>query len=88
MENPFRPVYAELTEEQKQAVKTIKDKAMELYEAFHILCEDQVDPRCLAAAKTHLETTVMWATKAVTKPAEPKKEPEAPSQDMAEPEAA
>lgn len=67
MENPFRPVYSELTEQQKLAVDTIKEKAMELFETFHILCEDKVDQRCMAVAKTNLEQAVMWAVKASTK---------------------
>ena len=66
MDNPFRPVYKELSEEQKLAVDTIKEKAMELYEALHTLCPDKCDQRMMALAKTNLEQAAMWAVKGLT----------------------
>ncbi|MCK5019715.1 MAG: hypothetical protein KAS32_21835 [Candidatus Peribacteraceae bacterium] len=71
MENPFVPVYSELSDEQKALVKLIKDQAFELYKsvcAGHNLSPQQGDARCLAVAKTKLEEAVMWAVKGVTNP--------------------
>lgn len=65
---PFRPVYRQLHAEESDAVASIKDKAADLWDALNAASTlPNVDPRCLATARTKLEECVMWATKAVTK---------------------
>lgn len=66
MDNPFVPEYKELTQDQKDKVKEIKDKAFALHEA--ICTAFDADPRCSSVAKTKLEEAVMWAVKGITNP--------------------
>lgn len=65
---PFRPIYRQLHAEESDAVASIKDKAADLWDALNAASTlPNVDPRCIAYARTKLEEHVMWATKAVTK---------------------
>ena len=58
--NMFRPVYRELSQEEKDKLEEIKNKAQELY--------DLIDSptRYNALSKTSLEESVMWAVKGIT----------------------
>lgn len=60
--NPFRPVYKELTEDQKAQMERVKTKAYELY----LEMQAGNDPRCMATSRTKLEEAVMWAVKGIT----------------------
>lgn len=69
MTDTFRKEYTPLDEEQKASMSAIKDKAQELLDLF----DKSVSPeersersRCMAVARTNLETTIMWAVKGVT----------------------
>lgn len=69
MQDTFRKEYKPLTEEQKHHTAIVKNTADLLLEAFN----NAVDPeerseraRCMAVAKTQLETAVMWAVKGIT----------------------
>lgn len=62
-ENIFRPVYRELSEEEKAQMSTIKDAAHLLYE--QIMATPESRERSIAI--TNLEQAVMWAVKGVTK---------------------
>lgn len=64
MENVFRPDYRELSDDEKQLVSDLKDKANEL---FLIIDGVLGQGRELAIAKTKLEESVMWAVKGITK---------------------
>jgi len=69
--NPFRKQHKELTDDQKQAVSQVKNDAECLYATICDLSEriedkGNIDPRCLAVAKTKLEEAVMWAVKGFT----------------------
>lgn len=55
--NVFRPVYRELTEEEKNLINEIKTKAQELYDLF---------PADAVKSKDRLEESVMWAVKGIT----------------------
>lgn len=58
----FNQEYRQLTDEEKEKVKAIKDKADELYELF----VGVTDGRMQALAKTKLEECIMWAVKGIT----------------------
>lgn len=65
----FRIEYTPLTEDQKIQMKELKEKARELLNLFNAAVptdERSERSRCMAVARTNLETTVMWAVKAVT----------------------
>lgn len=62
MADVFRKDYVVLSDDQKIAIADIKDKAEELYALF----AKQTPSREIAVAKTELETSVMWAIKAIT----------------------
>ena len=67
MADIFRKVYSPVSEEKKAIVAKVKDKAQELYDI--LIDADTVanaDGRGLAIAKTELETSIMWAVKALT----------------------
>lgn len=69
MADTFRKEYAPLDEEQKSNMNAIKDKAQELLDLFDstVSPEERSDrSRCMAIARTNLETTIMWAIKGVT----------------------
>ena len=65
----FRKEYTPLDDEQKASMDLIKDKAQELLDLFDktVAPEERSDrSRCMAVARTNLETTIMWAVKGVT----------------------
>ena len=69
MADTFRKEYTPLTEDQKNQMAAIKDKAVELMDLFQavVLAEERSErSRCMAIARTNLEQTIMWAVKAVT----------------------
>ena len=69
MSDTFRKVYTPLSAERKQEMLDIKVKAEELLELFNKavpLDERSERSRCMAVARTNLETTIMWAVKGVT----------------------
>lgn len=59
----FNNEYRELTEEEKEQVKMVKDQADILYS---LIGHQMIDPRMQALAKTKLEECVMWAVKGIT----------------------
>jgi hypothetical protein len=71
--NPFRPVYRERSIHERELVEQIKDQALALSLLFD-RTGLQISPRplsyeqarYLSLARTALEESVMWATKAVT----------------------
>lgn len=71
MENQHRKItgYRDFTEAELAAMNRLKAKAEELR---HLLDEIQqipnVDGRCLAIARTELQTGFMWANRAVARP--------------------
>ena len=66
--NIFRPVYRELSDEEKQKVSEIKDKAQELYLKFESISQENSLEKgnYVVLAKTNLEQSIMWAVKAIT----------------------
>jgi len=65
----FRKEYTPLSEDQKSQMGAVKDMA----ESLEGLLNGVLDPnerseraRCIAVAKTNLETTIMWAVKGIT----------------------
>ncbi len=69
MSDTFRKEYKPLTEDQKEHVNVVKNTAGLLLDAFN----NAIDPeersersRCMAVAKTQLETAIMWAVKGIT----------------------
>jgi len=70
MEDIFRKTYTPLDDEQKAQMVEVKELAEVLLNKMNSI----VDPaqerseraRCMAIARTHLETAVMFAVKAVT----------------------
>lgn len=66
MSNVFRSVYRELSDEEKAAINEIKDRAQALWDALNAAIPVGADGRQIALAKTNLEQSVMWATKALT----------------------
>lgn len=59
----FNQEYRQLTDEEKENVKIIKDEADALYNGIE---NTVTDPRMKACAKTKLEECVMWAVKGIT----------------------
>lgn len=65
----FRIEYTPLNEDQQIQMKELKEKARELLNLFNAAVpqdERSERSRCMAVARTNLETTIMWAVKAVT----------------------
>lgn len=65
----FRGTYRELSEEEKNIVADIKDRAEELYGVIDNYAGQQgagLMQRYYALAKTNLEEAVMWAVKGIT----------------------
>lgn len=58
----FRPVYRQLTDDEKKLTDDIKDRAEEL----HQLIQKMPKSRHQSVAITKLEEAVMWAVKGVT----------------------
>ncbi len=67
MADTFRKNYRALSDDNSLLITQIKDKAEELESLFN-----KVNNREMSVAKTNLETTIMWATKAVVLSDEPK----------------
>lgn len=68
MTDVFRKEYGQLTDEQKAQGLAIKLEAEKLLELFNkvVPTEERSErSRCMAIARTNLETTIMWAAKAV-----------------------
>ena len=68
MTDIFRKEYAPLTDEQKVMGLKIKEQAEKLLELFNkaVPIEERSErSRCMAVARTNLETTIMWAVKGV-----------------------
>lgn len=61
--NVMRHEYRVLTQAEKDAMKAIKDRGLELYE----LIESLGSSRELSIAKTKAEESVMWAIKHLTR---------------------
>ena len=69
MTHTFREKYTPLDDEQKEKMSAIKAKAQELLDLFDstVTREERSDrSRCMAVARTNLETTIMWAVKGIT----------------------
>lgn len=69
MSDIFRQEYSPVSSEASAKVLEVKQKAQELYDSIDfigILGVPGIDYRCLAVAKTELETAVMWAIKGLT----------------------
>lgn len=68
MTDTFRKEYRPLSEQQKELIELIKDRAESLLSAFneYVNFEIAVDARQMALAKTNLEQAIMWAVKAIT----------------------
>lgn len=60
--NIMRHVGRDLTDAEKAAVKFVKDKALELWEAIHASGVS----REVSLAKTKVEEAVMWVVKGLT----------------------
>lgn len=69
MNDTFRKEYTPLTEQQKQQMAEVKEQAEQLLNLFNAIVpidERSERSRCMAVARTNLETTIMWAVKGVT----------------------
>lgn len=69
MNDLFRKEYTTLSEEQKDQMADIKNEAQVLLDRINRIVpleERSERSRCMAIARTHLETAVMFAVKAVT----------------------
>jgi len=69
MADTFRKEYTPLTDEQKMHMMLVKEEAerlLDLFNQFVPIEERSERSRCMAIARTNLETTIMWAVKAVT----------------------
>jgi hypothetical protein len=65
----FRKVYTPLTEEQKEAMLILKESGEEILAIMGAMVpkdERSERSRCMAIARTNLETAIMYAVKAVT----------------------
>lgn len=60
--NPFRPAYRKLPPDEQALHDAIKDKAYDLHCLFSLIPQG----RLASIAKTDLESSVMWAIKALT----------------------
>lgn len=66
MADTFRKVYTPITDAQKAEVLALKEKAEELIALMADPMDHSDKARCLAIARTHLETAVMFAVKGLT----------------------
>jgi len=65
----FRMVYEPLTEAQEKTVEEVKSQAQKLLESFNsaVPTEERSErSRCMAIARTNLETAIMFAVKGIT----------------------
>jgi len=69
MTDTFRKTYAQLSSEQVEQMGILKEKAEELEALFNSVSpvgERSEAARCMAIARTHLETATMYAVKSAT----------------------
>lgn len=66
MSDTFRKEYTPLTEDQKARMLAIKEKAEELEKLYNDAMWQGFDIRLIKLAHTNLETSVLYAVKAVT----------------------
>lgn len=69
MQDTFRKVYSPLTDEQKAQMESVKVKAEELEALLNSIVpteERSERSRCMAIARTNLETSIMYAVKGIT----------------------
>ncbi len=69
MSDTFRKEYKPLSDEAKASMAAVKEKAEELLQEIgkNVVPGDRSEKaRCIAVAKTNLETAVMWAVKGIT----------------------
>jgi len=66
--NVFRSAYRELSDEEKEKMEIIKNKAQELYDLIESVVEQNPSEqaRYISLAKTKLEESIMWAVKGIT----------------------
>ena len=66
--NVFRSAYRELSDEEKEKMEIIKNKAQELYDLIESVVEQNPSEqaRFISLAKTKLEESIMWAVKGIT----------------------
>ena len=66
--NVFRPIYKDLSDEEKKLMEDVKNKAMELYSLMGSAIKENPSSkaRYISLAKTTLEESVMWAVKGIT----------------------
>lgn len=67
MSDTFRQEYRDLNDAEKASVKDIKNTAEELEALINAQKSNGKDVRLLSIALTHLETSIMFAVKAITK---------------------
>jgi len=70
MENQHRKIagYRDLTEAEIAAMNRFEEIGQQLDGALEEARGAGADPRCLAIARTELQTGLMWAVRAVAKP--------------------
>jgi len=69
MTDTFRKTYTKLSDEQVGQINVLKEKAEELETLFNSVSpfgERSEAARCMAIARTHLETAIMYAVKSAT----------------------
>ena len=67
MENPFRPVYRELSESEQSRIDSLKEKAFGFLQQLNVDETGKGKDRETSLAITHLEEAIMWAVKSLTK---------------------
>jgi len=69
MTDTFRKTYTKLSDEQVGQMNVLKEEAEELETLFNSISpvgERSEAARCMAIARTHLETAIMYAVKSAT----------------------
>ena len=69
MTDTFRKTYTKLSDEQVEQMGSLKEKAEELEALFNSVSpvgERSESARCMAIARTNLETSIMYAVKSAT----------------------
>ena len=68
MTDTFRKEYKQLSDEAKEHIAFIKEKADNLLHEFNMCTNLELNPdaRMMTFAKTNLEQAIMWAVKAIT----------------------
>lgn len=72
MENQHRKIigYRELTQEEINLMNQVKSEGEKLSQLWHqITAMPDTDQRAASIARTHLQTGMMWLTRAIAKPA-------------------